>query len=351
MKMDNYKSLLRRKRLYLVIMALLIAAAALFSAASGSAELSLPEIILSLLGQGDKNSQIILFNIRLPRIAAAIVGGAGLAAAGCVMQTLLHNPLAGASTLGVSQGAAFGAAFAIIVLGAGSAGSSTSDGISFSNPLGISVCAFIGSMLSTAVILGLSRFKKISPQVMVLTGVALSSLFQGATSLMQYFADEVKVSAVVFWTYGSLGSVTWREIGIMALAVAAACIYFGFNRKNFNALLLGEQTARSLGTNSDRLLLIGMTVCSAVTSIIVSYVGIINFIGLSAPHLMRRFFGNDSRFLLPASAMAGACLLLLSDTAARLIVKPVILPIGAITSFLGAPLFLWLIFKGVKKNA
>lgn len=341
----DHLAAIRRKRLLLLALVLIMAGAALFAAANGSAGLSVPEIFQALTGSGEKRVSTILFNVRLPRIAAAVVSGAGLAAAGCVMQTLLDNPLAGASTLGISQGAAFGAAFAIIVLGAGSAGSSSADGMTFSDPAGISMCAFVGSMLSTGVILGLSRFRKISPQVMVLTGVALSSLFQGAASLMQYFADEVKVSAVVFWSYGSLGSVTWREIGIMALAVAAAMVYFFLCRKGLNALLLGSRTAQSLGTDTDRLLLVGMTVCSALTSVIVSYVGIINFIGLIAPHMMRRFFGNDHRFLLPASALAGSCLMLVSDTAARLIVKPTILPIGAITSFLGAPLFLWLIFR------
>jgi iron complex transport system permease protein len=199
------------------------------------------------------------------------------------------------------------------------------------------------------VVLGLSRLKKVTPQMLILSGVALSSLFSGGTTLLQYFADDVKVAAVVFWTFGSLSSTSWREILIMAIVVVLALTYFLFNRWNYNALQSGEATAKGLGVNTDRLLLGSMVVCSLTSSVIVSYIGIINFIGLVAPHLMRRVVGSDYRYLLPASALMGSCLLLLSDTVARLAVQPIILPIGAITSFLGAPLFLYLIFKGGKR--
>ena len=204
-------------------------------------------------------------------------------------------------------------------------------------------------MLSTLAVLGLSRIRKITPQTMILSGVALSSLFSGGTTLLQYFADDVKVAAVVFWTFGSLGSTSWREIAIMTVVVLAEGIYFLLNRWNYNALQSGESTARGLGVNTDRLLLTGMVVCSATASVIVSYIGIINFIGLIAPHLVRRVIGSDYRCLLPASALTGSILLLLSDTVARLVVQPIVLPIGAITSFLGAPLFLYLIFRGGKR--
>ena len=255
----------------------------------------------------------------------------------------------GKSTLGVSQGAVFGAAFAIIALDAGMQ-SQTLDGVAISNPYTTSLCAFVGSMFSTMVVLGLSRFKKITPQTMILSGVALSSLFSGGTTLLQYFADDVKVAAVVFWTFGSLGSTSWREIVIMSIVVAGAVVFFMFNRWNYNALQSGENTAKGLGVNTDRLMISSMIVCSLTASVIVSYIGIINFIGLIAPHLMRRIVGSDYRYLLPASALMGSVLLLLSDTVARLVVQPVILPIGAITSFLGAPLFLYFIFKGGDKK-
>lgn len=344
----GYTGYLRFKKLFLLGMVLLTAAIALVAIACGSAGLTVGTVVRTLLGGGDQNARIVVWNLRLPRMVTAVVAGTGLAAVGCVMQSILRNPLASSSTLGVSQGAAFGAAFAIIVLNAGMQ-SQTLDGVSFSNPYAISVCAFVGSMLSTLVMLGLSRISKITPQTMILAGVALSSLFSGGTTLLQYFADDVKVAAVVFWTFGSLSSTSWREIAIMAAVVAGALLYFLRHRWSYNALQSGETTAKGLGVHTDRLLLGSMVVCSLTASVIVSYIGIINFIGLIAPHLMRRVIGSDYRYLLPASALMGAVLLLLSDTVARLAVAPVVLPIGAITSFLGAPLFLYLVFKGGKR--
>jgi iron complex transport system permease protein len=345
---DNYAGYIRFKRLFLILMFILTVVIALVAITCGSSGLSIGEVIRTLLGQGQEKSKIIVFNLRLPRTATAIVAGLGLAVVGCVMQSVLQNPLASSSTLGVSQGAAFGAAFAIIVLDAGLQ-SQTLDGVAIMNPYTTSLCAFVCSMLTTMVVLGLSRLKKVTPQMLILSGVALSSLFSGGTTLLQYFADDVKVAAVVFWTFGSLSSTSWREILIMAIVVVLALIYFLFNRWNYNALQSGEATAKGLGVNTDRLLLGSMVVCSLTSSVIVSYIGIINFIGLVAPHLMRRVVGSDYRYLLPASALMGSCLLLLSDTVARLAVQPIILPIGAITSFLGAPLFLYLIFKGGKR--
>jgi iron complex transport system permease protein len=345
----EYSKYIRFKRLFLVLMVILTLAIALVAIASGSSGLTIKQVAMTLLGHGTAKEKVVVFNLRLPRVVTAIVAGIGLAAVGCVMQSILRNPLASSSTLGVSQGAAFGAAFAIIALDAGMQ-SQTLDGVAISNPYITSICAFVGSMLSTFVVLGLSRIKKITPQTMILSGVALSSLFSGGTTLLQYFADDVKVAAVVFWTFGSLGSTSWREIIIMSIVVAGALIFFLWNRWNYNALQSGESTAKGLGVNTDRLLLSSMVVSSLTASVIVSYIGIINFIGLIAPHLMRRVVGSDYRYLLPASALMGSVLLLLSDTVARLIVQPVVLPIGAITSFLGAPLFLYLIFKGGKRR-
>ena len=346
---QGYAGYIRFKKLFLIAMVCATIVIALVAITFGSSGMTIKRVILTLLGQGDKQSKIIVFNLRLPRTITAIVAGLGLAVVGCVMQSILRNPLASSSTLGVSQGAAFGAAFAIIALDSGMQ-SQTMDGVTIMNPYTTSICAFIGSMLSTFVVLGLSRLKKITPQTMILSGVALSSLFSGGTTLLQYFADDVKVAAVVFWTFGSLGSTSWREIIIMAIVVGIALVYFMANRWNYNALQSGEASAKALGVNTDRLLLTSMVVCSFTASVIVSYIGIINFIGLIAPHLMRRVVGSDYRFLLPASACMGSVLLLLSDTVARLAVQPIVLPIGAITSFLGAPLFLYLIFKGGKRR-
>lgn len=341
----TYLGYIRMKRLFLLILGLLTLLTALLAICAGSAGLSLGEVVMTLFGRGSQQASTVVFNIRMPRIVTAVVAGIGLATTGCAMQSIMKNPLASASTLGISQGAAFGASFAIIVFGAGMQ-NQTLDGVTVSNPYMVSICAFVSAMISTFIVLGLSRFKKVSPESMVLSGVALSTMFSGATTLLQYFASDVKVAAVVFWTFGDLGRTDWSEILIMAVMTLISLVYFMLNRWNFNALQNGEETAKGLGVNVERMRLWGMFICSLTASTIVSFVGIINFIGLIAPHLVRRFVGSDYRYLLPSSALAGALLLLLSDTAARLVVAPIILPIGAITSFLGAPLFLYLLFKG-----
>ena len=166
---------------------------------------------------------------------------------------------------------------------------------------------------------------------------------------MQYFADEIQLSTLVFWTFGSLENTSWGDVGKMAVVFLAATLYFLLHRWDFNALLSGEETAISLGINVKRLTMVNMLLCCFAAAVIVSYIGLINFIGLVAPHIVRLVVGNNHVYLLPGSAIAGAVLLLLGDLVARVVISPVILPIGAITSFLGGPLFLYLLFKGGKK--
>jgi len=268
------------------------------------------------------------------------------------MQCVLQNPLASASTLGVSQGAAFGAALGIIVFGGGIVNSdSAATAISINNPYIVTMCAFLFGSLSTLVVIILSQFKRdLGPGGLILAGVALSSLFTGASTLLQYFADETKISSVVFWTFGNLGAAGWTELSILAVVLLSSMLYFLLNRWNYNAMESGADTARSLGVNTRAVMLISMGISSLASAVAVSFVGIISFVGLVAPHIMRRFVGNDYRYLIPCSAAAGALLLILADTFARLIIAPVILPIGAITSFLGAPLFLYLLFRGFKTS-
>ena len=333
-----------RSLTFLAVLALALAAAILLSLRAGSYETPVSELIRGIFGAArDENINRVVRSNRLPRICTAIIAGAGLGISGCVLQAILRNPLASASTLGVSQGASFGAAFAIIVLNAGTAGALGSAAI----PL----CAFAGSMAVALVILGLSRFKQISPEGIVLAGVAISSMFTGATTLIQYFADEIELASLVFWTFGNLGSTTWSDLRIMGLVVLVTSALFLLHRWDYNALLSGTETAVSLGINVRRLTMVDMVLCCLTASTIVSYIGLINFIGLVAPHIVRMVVGNNHVYLLPGSILAGSTLLLLGDLFARVAISPVILPIGAITSFLGGPLFLYLLFKGGSRHA
>ncbi|MBF7084332.1 iron ABC transporter permease [Desulfallas sp. Bu1-1] len=346
----SYLRYTRRKIFIIYLLVLLTALLGIYAINAGSAELSPAQVLLTLLGKAEGRLNIIIWNIRLPRILAAVTAGIGLSVAGCVMQNLLRNPLASPFTLGISQGAAFGAAVAIIALGAGSTHSTSADAVIINNPYLVTISAFVGAMATTLVVLFLAQVRGVTPEAMVLAGVALGSLFSAATIILQFFASDVQVASIVFWTFGDIGRASWRDLEIMAAVTGAALLYFMVNRWNYNALDGGEETAKGLGVDVERIRLTGMFVASLVTAVTVSFLGIIGFIGLVGPHMMRRVLGGDHRFLIPASSVMGGLLLLASDTLARTIVSPVVLPVGAITSFMGAPLFLYLLSRGYGKR-
>lgn len=349
-ELSGYRQYIARKWLCLAGALALLILAALWSVSAGSAGLTVTDILQALVHKGESKNSTILWNVRLPRVCTAIVIGMGLAVTGCVMQNVLRNPMASASTLGVSQGACFGAAVAIVFLDGGIQVGNTVANFSVTNIPTVSLMAFAGGMVTTIVILALSKGRRTTPAVMVLSGTALSSVFSGMTTLIQYFADDVQTASLVYWTFGSLNKANWQQIGIMAVTVLMGFLYFYYHRQHYNAMEAGTATAKSLGVPVDRLVLVSMILCALMASVSVAFAGSIGFIGLIAPHIMRKFLGNDYRFLLPGSALGGAVLLLLADVASRSILPPVVLPIGALTSFLGAPLFLYLCLKGGKQK-
>ncbi|MBC7230798.1 MAG: iron ABC transporter permease [Actinobacteria bacterium] len=333
-------------------MAALVAATlalGVFAMTLGSADVSPLQVLRALTGQADQRTAQIVIHIRLVRVLAAVVAGIGLSVAGCVMQGVLLNPLASDYTLGVSQGAAFGAALAIVAMGAGSVQSTGADAVLIRNPYLVTVAAFAGAISATLAVLLLARYKGISPEAMVLAGIAFGSLFSAGTVITQYFASDVQVASIVFWTFGDIGRASWQELGIMSAITLPAAAYFILNRWNYNALVSGDDTARSLGVDVARTRMAGMFLASLITAVAVSFLGIIAFVGLVSPHLVRRAIGSDYRFLLPGACAMGALLLLASDTLSRTVVAPVVLPVGAITSFMGAPLFLYLLAKGYRR--
>jgi len=327
----DYIQYIKRKWFVLFIIFALTVGAMLLSLSFGSARLPILEIFRVLTGGGEEASRTIIFNIRIPRIAAAASVGIALAMAGCIMQNVLRNPLASASTLGISQGATFGAAVAVVYF--------------VTNPLAVTFFAFLGGISTTALILLLSYRSGAVPSTMILAGVAIGAMFTGATALVQYFADDVQVGSIVYWTFGNLGRPGWQEIRILSVLNVAGFIYFIVNRWNYNAMESGSHTAKSLGVHVDALILISMVVATLISATAIAFVGTIGFIGLIAPHIVRKFVGNDYRFLLPCSAFTGASIMIAADIASRMVRAPAILPIGALTSFLGAPLFLYLIIK------
>ena len=339
----------RKTRLILALagVTLLLAVVAINA---GAAQTHPWQVLRALLGLESGASNVVIWNIRLPRVIAGIVAGVGLAVAGCVMQTCLRNPLASPSTLGISNAAAFGANPAIIFFGAGAIHSNTHDAVFISNPYSVTVFAFIFSVLAMALILLLARLRGFSPESVVLAGVAFGSLFTAASTLVQYFAEDVQVAAMVFWTFGDLGRVAWQEVAMLSVVTAAALIYFMLHRWNYNAIESGEDAAKGLGVHVEQIRFRSMLAASLITATAVAFMGIIGFIGLIAPQMMRRILGVDHRFLIPASAVTGAALLLCADTVARTLISPVVLPVGAITSFFGAPLFLFILAKGYSRR-
>jgi len=343
---NSYPFHYKKNQFILLSLILLTFIMAVFAINAGSTDLNIHQVVMTLLGQGSDVSNLVIWNIRLPRVLAAIIAGAGLSVAGCVMQNNLRNPLASPSTMGISNAAAFGANIAIIFLGAGSVHCSGAVSVIINNPYIVTICAFLCSMVATMVILFLARLRNFSPESMVLAGVALGSLFAAGTILMQYFAQDIQLASVVFWTFGDVSRASWTEVVIMAVVIMLSIIYFLIKRWDYNALNSGEETALGLGVNVRRVRLTGMFVACMMTAVSVSFLGIIGFIGLVAPHIMRRIVGNDHRYLITASMVMGALLLLVSDTIARTIISPVVLPVGAITSFMGAPLFLYILARG-----
>ncbi|WP_421078535.1 iron ABC transporter permease [Methanothermococcus sp. Ax23] len=344
---QKYKQYTEKKITFGIILLIILFLSAIYAMCVGDYRLTVNQVVDALIGNGTGNAELVIWNIRLPRVFAAIIAGVSMAVAGAVMQCILRNPLASPFTMGISHGAMFGAALAIILLGAG--GAESTGRIFVNNPYSITIFAFLGALIGVFVILLLAKLRGLSPEAMILAGVAMSSLFTASTMLIQYFADDLQLAAMVYWTFGDLGRPLWDEIYIMVAIMIPALLYFIYKRWDYNALEAGEETAKSLGVNTERTRLIGMFIASLLTAVNVAFLGIIGFIGLICPHIVRIFIGGDYRFLIPISALFGAVLLLIADTFARTIISPIVLPVGILTSFMGAPMFLYLIMRMYKR--
>ncbi len=346
----QYKKYVKKRLYFIGITLFLLFIVFHASLVLGSAETGLKDLYSFLGGKGNAVSNQILINIRMPRILGAIFSGIALAVSGAVIQSLLRNPLASPFTLGISGASAFGAAFAIVVLGAGSSYTGSNDVAIITNPYIVTTSAFLWSLLSVSVILLLSKYRGATPEIIILSGIIISSLFGAGISAMQYFADSVQLSSIIFWTFGDLGRATWNDVLLLGIMLIPVLLFFFYQSWNYKSLQSSDEHAKSLGVNVIRIRLIGMIVASLATAMVVSFYGIIAFVGLVVPHIVRRIIGGDERFLIPASAIFGGLFLLLSDTLARTIISPVILPVGILTSFVGAPLFLFLLIKGMGKG-
>ena len=311
----------------------------------GSSHMSIKECFDALFGKGSAAQVRIIQNIRIPRVLAAIIAGAGLSVAGLIMQTNLNNPMASPATLGVSNAAVFGANLSIIAFAGGflSTGNNLNSYTVGANPYSTSLMAFIFSTFSIVLILGLCRLRSFRPGVVVLAGVAIGSVWTAATTILQFYATDVGLSAAVIWTFGDLGRATYKTDIIMAIVVVAGLTVFIITSWRLNALLTGDAAAKSMGVNVNTLRFVSMLMASMITAVCVSFLGMIGFIGIICPHVIKKIIGQDHRVSIPASALAGSILLLLADTLSRSMGNGSALPVGAITSILGAPFFLAII--------
>lgn len=289
--------------------------------------------------------QQIIWNLRVPRILMAIVGGCGLAFAGLIMQTILRNPLASPYTLGISAAASFGAAVAIVL----KTGISAFIGFQLNFDYLIMANAFLFAFLCTFIIYVLSKAQTASPETIVLLGVAMMFIFSAATSFLQYIGDPEELAALVYWMFGSLSKASWSKLQVTSVVVLVAIVVTYRRSWDFNSLMLGDEASQSMGINVERLRLSGLALASLTTAVIISFLGPIGFVGLVAPHLGRIVVGGDHRFLIPVTCLFGAILLMLADAIARTILAPVVIPVGIVTSFVGVPLLIYLMMRRRKE--
>ena len=278
-----------------------------------------------LVGIKDLQVQVVM-DVRLPRIITSLVVGSGLALAGVVFQGILLNPLADPFTLGVSSGAAFGASLSLLL------------GLDFLGPYTVCLLAFAGAVATLLAVIRLSSLEgRINPTNLILSGVIVAAILSAAISFMKYLADE-QVAVIIFWLMGSLVSRTWLDAGLtfaFTISGLAVCLFYA---RDLNIVCLGERSARSLGVDTRRVRLILLVTASLVSAACVAVSGIIGFVGLLIPHLLRFLVGPDHRVLLPASALAGGVLLLGADTITRALL-PHEVPIGVLTAIIGGPFF------------
>jgi len=342
----------RDKKNIIILAVLAFAVIALFfiSLFIGPSQMKFKDAFFALFGQGQRNYIQIMQKIRLPRVIAALFVGAGLSISGLIMQSTLGNEMASPSTLGVSNAATFGANLSIIGFAGGflATGNNIANYFAQSNVFTTSLIAFIFAFASILVTLGLSKLKSMNKVTIILSGVAMGAIWTALTSLMQFYATDVSLSAAVVWAFGDLSRATYKIDLIVAIVVVITCTFFIIFSNRYNAMLAGEDIAKTMGLKIESFRFISLLFASLITAICIANLGIIGFVGIVCPHVAKRIFGHNHKYTIPASILIGSILLILSDTLARTIGNGSAIPVGIITSLIGAPFFLYLIFRKSK---
>jgi iron complex transport system permease protein len=335
----RYSRFVARKTLFLLLGVVFLFFLVIAATCAGAADLSVFDVLNAIGAKflpgiiAPQFNDAVIWSLRLPRVVMGIVCGIGLAVSGVQMQGITRNPLVSPFTLGISSAAALGASVAIMI------GVGTLTGGTYL----VIGAAFVCSMACALTVFGLSKLKGTSPETLILAGIALSYFFSAITSMVQFFASEQDLMAMVHWTFGSFTGVTWNEIGIVSVVIAVCvplCMKFSWDLNAMSAG--GDEAAKALGVNTSRVRNASLFLSSFMTATIISFTGIIGFICLVAPHIARYLVGGDHRFLIPACCLVGAILTVGADTVGRTILSPIILPISIVVSFVGVPMFLYL---------
>ncbi|PHS60580.1 MAG: iron ABC transporter [Flavobacterium sp.] len=330
-------------KLHFIILLLLLAIAFFINIGFGSVSIPLNETLSALFGGETTRSswQFIIQDYRLPKAITAILAGGGLAVSGLLMQTLFRNPLAGPFVLGLSSGASLGVA--ILILGAGIFGG-TLGGLLLSS-WSLVIASALGSFLVLLAVLSVS-FRVKDTMTLLIIGLMFGSVTAAIVSVLSYFSNAEQLQQFVFWSFGTLGNVSWQGLLILSICVVMGLILSIISVKPLNALLLGENYARSMGINIKKTTLFIILATSLLAGSITAFAGPIAFVGLAVPHLTRQYFTTSNHLiLLPAVLISGAILMLVCDTIAQLPFTEYTLPINAITSLIGAPVVIWLLVR------
>jgi iron complex transport system permease protein len=342
----------KRGRVVLFLLFLILIFIVLVSADKGAVEIGQQQIfaiVLKNLGIHISSDFTIqqeatLIDIRLPRIALGLLVGAALGISGAAMQGLFRNPLADPSLIGISSGAAL-AATSVVIVG---------DVVSFSIPATLQLfafpaAAFVGAMATTLIIYRLSSMAgQTAVATLLLAGIAINALAQSFSGFLTFYATDTQIRSLTFWKLGSLGGANWSSVLVILPFILLPMLLFARLARPLNALLLGESEAGHLGFDIEKVKKLTIVLVALSVGASVAFTGLITFVGLVVPHLLRLVIGPDHRYLLPASALLGACLLLAADFAARTLVAPAEMPIGVLTAITGAPFFLWLLLRDRK---
>ncbi len=288
---------------------------------------------------GDYWEDFIIWKVRSPRILTGILAGFGLAVCGAVMQSILKNPLADSYTTGVSSGASFGATLAIAL------------GISVAGAGGYALVAnaFVFSLIPVLVIVSVAKMRGTSPTTMIMAGIAIMYIFNATTTLIKLSVSDATLSQLFDWSVGSLDNSSWRQVEIMGIFVIAGYVILQLMGRRLNVLSTGDESAKAMGIDADRMRIWCLVLVGLVSAVIVSFTGLIGFVGLVAPHITRLFIGSDNKFLIPACAVFGSMLLIVADALGRTILSPNVIQVGVVMSFVGGPIFLLLLLGSRKR--